>query len=110
MIYMRKSTILLFSVFVLTLVGCGSLEKESDFAGDRLPIILDVDEVQDVAIEEDFTPEISAPEVMIEEPDDSAFDFTMCFAGDINLDENWCTTQYYRRSLYPSGRMLCDNI
>ncbi len=22
------------------------------------------------------------------------YDFTICFAGDINLDENWCTTQY----------------
>ncbi len=22
------------------------------------------------------------------------YDFTICFAGDINLDENWCTTQF----------------
>lgn len=27
-------------------------------------------------------------------PDDTSYDFTMCFAGDINLDENWGTTQY----------------
>jgi len=25
------------------------------------------------------------------------YDFTLCFAGDINLDENWCTTQYLNR-------------
>lgn len=26
--------------------------------------------------------------------DTGEYDFTVCFAGDINLDENWCTTQY----------------
>ena len=25
------------------------------------------------------------------------YDFTLCFAGDINLDEKWCTTQYLNR-------------
>lgn len=25
---------------------------------------------------------------------DKAYDFTICFAGDINLDENWYTTQF----------------
>ncbi len=29
-----------------------------------------------------------------EEPEPSGFDFTVCFAGDINLDENWGTTQF----------------
>lgn len=28
------------------------------------------------------------------------YDFSLCFAGDINLDENWCTTQYLN---------LCEN-
>ncbi len=27
-------------------------------------------------------------------PPANPYDFTICFAGDINLDENWCTTQY----------------
>lgn len=31
---------------------------------------------------------------------DGAYDFTICFAGDINLDENWYTTQYLN---------TCDN-
>jgi len=38
------------------------------------------------------TAETPAPE-----PADTAFDFTVCFAGDVNLDENWCTTQYLDR-------------
>ncbi|MBE5852715.1 MAG: CapA family protein [Lachnospiraceae bacterium] len=29
-----------------------------------------------------------------QEEDTHPYDFTICFAGDINLDENWCTTQY----------------
>lgn len=28
------------------------------------------------------------------EPTDTGFDFTICFAGDINLDENWYTTLF----------------
>lgn len=28
------------------------------------------------------------------EPAGNAYDFTICFAGDINLDEQWCTTQF----------------
>ena len=27
-------------------------------------------------------------------PPANPYDFTICFAGDINLDENWCTTQF----------------
>ncbi|MCR2046344.1 CapA family protein [Acetatifactor muris] len=29
-----------------------------------------------------------------QEPEDTGYDFTVCFAGDINLDENWGTTQF----------------
>uniref|UniRef100_UPI004057AA84 CapA family protein n=1 Tax=Acetatifactor sp. TaxID=1872090 RepID=UPI004057AA84 len=29
-----------------------------------------------------------------EVPPDTSYDFTVCFAGDVNLDENWATTQY----------------
>ena len=41
----------------------------------------------------------------LEEPSDTSFDFTVCFAGDINLDENWCTTQYM--SAQPNGIYDC---
>ena len=37
--------------------------------------------------------EIPNPEPSQKE-DTHPYDFTICFAGDINLDENWCTTQY----------------
>lgn len=39
------------------------------------------------------------------EPEDTSYDFTMCFAGDINLDENWCTTQFL--SVQPDGIYDC---
>ena len=29
-----------------------------------------------------------------QEPENTGYDFTICFAGDINLDENWGTTQF----------------
>lgn len=35
----------------------------------------------------------TAAETALSEPD-TAYDFTVCFAGDINLDENWGTTQF----------------
>lgn len=37
--------------------------------------------------------EASLPE-SAEEQEDTGYDFTICFAGDINLDENWGTTQF----------------
>ncbi|MCM1541320.1 MAG: CapA family protein [Blautia sp.] len=36
---------------------------------------------------------------------DTGFDFTICFAGDINLDENWCTTQFMDQQ--PEGIYDC---
>ena len=51
--------------------------------------------------------------VLIEEPSevststssDTSYDFTLCFAGDINFDENWCTTQYM--DTCPNGILDC---
>ena len=103
--YMRKSTILLLVAFFLVLAGCDSQGKGTDFVEKQPQIILDVDEAQEVAIAEDFIPESPAPEIITEEPDDASFDFTLCFAGDINLDENWCTTQYM--SAQPNGIYDC---
>lgn len=34
----------------------------------------------------------TAPETTA--PEETGYDFTVCFAGDINLDESWCTTQF----------------
>ena len=103
--YIRKSTILLLGAFFFALAGCDSQGKGSDFVKKQSQIILDVDEPQEVAIAEEFIPESPAPEIITEEPDDTSFDFTVCFAGDINLDENWCTTQYM--SAQPNGIYDC---
>ncbi len=40
-----------------------------------------------------------------DEPEDRGFDFTICFAGDINLDENWYTTQFLNQQ--PGGIYDC---
>ncbi len=37
---------------------------------------------------------VSTSAVGTDSPKDSGYDFTICFAGDINLDENWGTTQF----------------
>lgn len=39
------------------------------------------------------------------EPADTGFDFTICFAGDINLDENWYTTRILNEQ--PGGIYDC---
>lgn len=49
--------------------------------------------------------ETSQDAAATEEPPESGYDFTMCFAGDINLDENWCTTQFL--SAQPNGIYDC---
>ena len=105
MTHMRRSIILLLGASFLALAGCDSQEKGTDLAEKQPQIILDVDEAQEVAIAEDFIPESPAPEIITEEQDDTGFDFTVCFAGDINLDENWCTTQYM--SAQPNGIYDC---
>ncbi len=38
-------------------------------------------------------------------PEDTGFDFTICFAGDINLDENWYTTMFLNQQ--PGGIYDC---
>lgn len=48
--------------------------------------------------------EISS-EPVLEIEDKGEFDFTICFAGDINLDENWATTQYM--DTCPNGILDC---
>ncbi len=102
---MRKSTILLLGAFFLALTGCDSQEKGSDLVEKQPQIIVDEDEVQEVAVTEDFMSESPPPEMITEEPNDTGFDFTVCFAGDINLDENWCTTQFM--SAQPNGIYDC---
>lgn len=71
----KKLTILILAC--ITIQACGI--KESS-----------VEETQ-------FTQHEDVPKAQVEEAvveDSGAYDFTLCFAGDINFDENWTTTQY----------------
>lgn len=51
-----------------------------------------------VLSEEEVLEDVIGEEMVTEEetsiPPQNPYDFTICFAGDINLDEAWCTTQY----------------
>ena len=73
-----KKNILFMIAFVLTLIGtaCGKENAVQSELNDA-----------SVQIEKNTNSLTSASA-------DTSYDFTICFAGDINFDENWCTTQY----------------
>lgn len=52
--------------------------------------------VQEEPVYQEKTEDISASTSVEDEAteDKGEYDFTLCFAGDINFDENWATTQY----------------
>ncbi len=54
--------------------------------------------IKESSVEETQTlKQVDIPKAQVEEAaieDNGAYDFTLCFAGDINFDENWATTQY----------------
>ena len=62
--------------------------------------VLKTDSIEEVNLEDDNRPEKSmesegmeSEDKEVEQPvDTKPYDFTICFAGDINLDENWGTT------------------
>ncbi len=73
----------------LPLAGCAA--SENGLAEESMPMEL----ISQGDMREE-TPEITEEDI-VEEPVEAPgnpYDFTVCFAGDINLDENWCTTQY----------------
>ena len=71
----KKLTILILAC--ITIQACGI--KESSVEETQFPQHEDV-------------PNAQVEEAVVE--DSGAYDFTLCFAGDINFDENWATTQY----------------
>lgn len=81
-------------ILLLSMTGCGvvsesvSLEVSSEDTELQATSIVDIDV--------DTTEESSegVEETIIEMEPENPYDFTICFAGDINLDENWCTTQF----------------
>lgn len=92
---MTALMVLLIFLTVVVLSSCEFFSKEKET--DRiLEVNAGVAGEKEPATEEN-TEEATTEEVTTEEPttvDKHEFDFTICFAGDINLDENWDTTYH----------------
>lgn len=71
---------------VSMLSGCGAKEEMENSAEAANP----QESVAEIATvtEEETSISVESPAPA------NPYDFTICFAGDINLDENWCTTQF----------------
>jgi len=104
MIYIKKTAVLLLISSLLILAGCSGQSQKSSLPEDQTLIFPEAKSPPDVTVTEDTVIDTSVPDTTTAPPD-SGFDFTICFAGDINLDENWCTTQYM--SAQPDGIYDC---
>lgn len=84
---------IVFSIMML-LAGCGTSETGNEGAVLDTQKELHTEEASQ--IEELRLAEESGTETFAdtENGDAEAYDFTVCFAGDINLDESWSTTRY----------------
>ena len=110
---MKKGKLLIGIILIALLcVGCAgkeeagtSVENEEVSSGEQIQLDEGAASRTDVEPSEsadelcdEFSTENEAeilPPTCAETPIPTAeYDFTLCFAGDINLDENWCTTQY----------------
>lgn len=87
--YRGRKTVLLL-LLCLALTGCASRQPPDISAPAEISEEPETRQETDPAAEPAPT-ETPAPTA---EPADTGFDFTICFAGDINLDENWDTTGF----------------
>lgn len=116
----RKAAFLL--ILILTLTGCGNQISRIDSEQTVEIEQADVEpknnateqitaELQSLEAEQIDTdsqdPASEQSELSTEESnaEDTSYDFTICFAGDINLDESWGTTQYM--DAQPNGIYDC---
>ncbi len=103
---------LIFSILCMCqmVVGCGVQNVDADIAATVTveEIVTEV-EITEESIEEESITIIETAESETEEvaelESQNPYDFTICFAGDINLDEAWCTTQYLNEQ--PNGISDC---
>lgn len=82
---------IIISVCFVTLCfgGCGSTNAvEPDGTVETVMTETAVVDAEETVVKE------KEPEIQPEPEPANPYDFTICFAGDINLDENWCTTKY----------------
>ncbi len=94
---MKKSLLVL--VLALFLTGC---QAKEDVAVEEstLPEYSIAEEVvsEETQEAEEVSESVSEPEETVEEAVDlHPYDFTLCFAGDINLYDKWCTTLFMDR-------------
>ncbi|MDE5866184.1 MAG: CapA family protein [Lachnospiraceae bacterium] len=116
----RKAAFLLILILILT--GCSSQQSQNDLV--KTAVLEQADaEFQSNVVEQ---ADLASPSLVVEQTDtdsqipsseqaepsaeeshaeDTSYDFTICFAGDINLDESWGTTQYM--DAQPNGIYDC---
>lgn len=116
----RKAALLL--ILVLTLTGCSGKPSQNDSAQTIELEQADVESQsnveervdsasQSIEAEQNGTDIQNLPSEQAEPSadesyaEDTSYDFTICFAGDINLDESWGTTQYM--DAQPNGIYDC---
>lgn len=118
MIHTKRKVAILFAL-LLMLTACGSRkvqnnsEQTTEFEQTAISEQTEVSESTEAAAQNSASEQTEVPELIEaaaptptseqtaatpEENEnyeaDTSYDFTMCFAGDINLDENWGTTQH----------------
>ncbi len=96
MLETRKGILLIVGILCLVVSGCGVAETVREQS-----VEYQAEEIQETMLEqEDATEQQETIELQPAEGEEQVvlpsnpYDFTICFAGDINLDENWCTTRY----------------
>lgn len=100
-----KVLVITASIVIVWLGGCGDADEvvEESVSQDQSVVTLVSDEQmlepeKQVNVDAETTQQeesiVSVESTQAEEVPANPYDFNICFAGDINLDENWCTTQY----------------
>jgi len=89
----RKKIIVNSVIITMLLSGCGRTQIVDKETIEVMPtsesISVPINEEVEIEATESRIP-LETDMVSVRNP----YDFTICFAGDINLDENWCTTKY----------------
>lgn len=80
------------SVVEETFISVEEIDLEEDVTATEEVVAEEGMTVEDISVKEDVFPQ-------------NSYDFTICFAGDINLDEAWCTTQFLDQQ--PNGITDC---
>lgn len=97
----RGRKIVLLLLLSLALAGCGP-QQTPDSSG---PAAGSGESEARRELVSAATPAPTASPAPTAEPADTSFDFTVCFAGDINLDESWATIRFLDQQ--PGGIYDC---